>query len=442
MNDAATPSDQAGSVGSLGAKSCLDCHERLKLLRQLMRDMSRHTDPQEMVQAASKSMRQLFPSDRFLSVSNRNLAAPAYRVTRASHWEHQPNPWKEAHLLPIRRGGVLGELLNAGQFRIIDDLQLAPDDPAAAEIGEHRSLMAIPMIDDGPVQNMLIPMRRGAHAFRPEELPDWALVVNLFGRATQTLLLRQKVEEALAQLDHELNVVSEMQRSLLPADLPVIDTLGLASYYQTSRYAGGDYFDFFRYPDGKVGVLLADVSGHGTPAAVLMAITHAVAHGHPGPPSRPSELLRYLNDRLTELYTTDTGRFVTAFYAVYDPASRQLRYSSAGHNPPRLQRAGQTQIDELSTGAGLPLGVLAEEDFADATLQLHPGDRLVFYTDGITEARNPARELFGTERLDAVLRQTPGDENALLQAIVKATCDFCECARPDDDRTLLTALVR
>ena len=147
--------------------------------------------------------------------------------------------------------------------------------------------MAIPMFDQGVALNMVILLRKEPAAFPKEELPELVWLSNLFGRATSNLVLSDELQRANQALDREMKAVGEIQRSLLPARLPKIPTLDLATYYQPSQRAGGDYYDFFPLPSGKWGIFIADVSGHGTPAAVLMAVTHCIAHTHPGPPSRP-----------------------------------------------------------------------------------------------------------------------------------------------------------
>src|SRR4029079_9044984 len=113
-------------------------------------------------------------------------------------------------------------------------------------------------------------------------------MANLFGRATHNLVLRQEVSKAYDSVEKELQVVADIQRSLLPQELPKIPSLQLATHYQTSQRAGGDYYDFFPLDNGKWGILIAAVSGHGTPAAVLMAVTHSIAHTHHGEPDPPS----------------------------------------------------------------------------------------------------------------------------------------------------------
>src|SRR5690349_24930591 len=145
---------------------------------------------------------------------------------------------------------------------------------------------------------------------------------NLYGRATHNLVLAEKVKEAYEAVDEEMRIVAALQRSLLPDPLPKIPTMSVAAHYQTSHRAGGDYYDFFPLPDGKWGILIADVSGHGTPAAVLMAVTHTIAHTYGGPPTPPGTLLNFVNRHLAARYTNGNGTFVTAFYGIYDPASR------------------------------------------------------------------------------------------------------------------------
>src|SRR5207244_896716 len=156
---------------------------------------------------------------------------------------------------------------------------------------------------------MIISMRREPNSFDPQRLPELVLTSNLFGRATHNLVLSEEVKRAYEALDQELMVVADMQRSLLPRTLPQIPTLELAAHYQTSRRAGGDYYDFFALPGGLWGILIADVSGHGTPAAVMMAVTHSIAHTHSGPPTPPGELLAFINRNLHARYTNDSGSF-------------------------------------------------------------------------------------------------------------------------------------
>ncbi|HZU38731.1 MAG TPA: GAF domain-containing SpoIIE family protein phosphatase [Gemmataceae bacterium] len=418
-----------------------DWQQRLALIVDMMRDMSRQTDPQEMVQAYAEKVRLLMPSDGRLSLSRRGLTAPHYRITRSTRWKDDINPWKEKERLPLLEGGLLARLFYAGEPCIIDDLQVTTDDPAAEYLGGHRSLMAIPMFDQGEALNMVVLLRKDAAAYPKEELPQLVWVSNLFGRATNTLVISDQLQQANRALDREMKAVGEIQRSLLPARLPKIPTLDLATHYQPSQRAGGDYYDFFPLPGGKWGIFIADVSGHGTPAAVLMAVTHCIAHTNPCQAQPPSKVLRYLNRHLTNLYTSQNGHFITAFYGVYDPAERTIAYACAGHNPPRVKRCQDGSLLTLNRVDGFPLGLTPEESYEEYVQQLQPGDQVVFYTDGITEASNPEGKLFGTDRLDHVLENCSLQASALLKSVLQAVEKFADGHPADDDRTLIVARV-
>ncbi|HUN80043.1 MAG TPA: PP2C family protein-serine/threonine phosphatase, partial [Phycisphaerae bacterium] len=185
---------------------------------------------------------------------------------------------------------------------------------------------------------------------------------------------------------------------------------------------------------------IADVSGHGTPAAVLMAITHAIAHAQPGTHTPPANLLASLNHQLARSYMRG-GAFATAFYAVLDPAARTLTYSLAGHNPPRLVRAGR--VLSLGENGALPLGIREHETYAEAMVKLEKGDLLLLYTDGVTEtmAPGPAHaevDLFGLERLDKLLLNC-GDAGAeeCIRRIQSEVAAFGGGAPPTDDQTVI-----
>jgi sigma-B regulation protein RsbU (phosphoserine phosphatase) len=253
--------------------------------------------------------------------------------------------------------------------------------------------------------------------------------------------MADKLEAAYKMVDYEMKIVADIQLALLPAELPSIPNLRLAAHYQTSRRAGGDYYDFFPLPGGKWGILLADASGHGAPAAVVMAITHSIAHSIPERPSPPARMLNYLNEQLADRYTARFGGFVTAFYGIFDPATRGLRYASAGHNPPRVKQCGCGTLRALDRVGQFPLGIASGLRFEEATVELQPGDRLALYTDGITEASNTQGEAFGTERLDAALAHCGRTATELVQAVVEAVDEFTAGQPPEDDRTLVVAEV-
>jgi phosphoserine phosphatase RsbU/P len=418
-----------------------DWRERLDFIVEMMREVSRYTDPQAMVRAYGERLQQIRIVDRRLSLSRRGLSFPQYRITRSTSWSDEVNPWKEPDRLPLYEGGLLAELIYNDRPTVIDDLTVDASEPAAEYLTGFRSLLSIPNFDQGEALNMVILLQQRPHAFTREEIPDQVWRSNLFGRATQNLVLKEELREAYQALDQEMKTVGDIQRSLLPAVLPKIPTLDLAAHYQPARRAGGDYYDFFPLPDGNWGVFIADVSGHGTPAAVLMAITHCIAHTHPGPPMPPGKVLDYLNFHLTTRSVGFSSTFVTAFYGIYDPMTKSLTYACAGHNPPRLKRCQDGSLLSLDQARGLPLGVLADGDYSESGQQLQQGDQIIFYTDGITEARSPGNELFGTGRLDHELENCSLQAQALLDSVLNAVNTFAGNRPADDDRTIIVARV-
>lgn len=419
-----------------------DSTRRLELIVDMMREMSLETDPQAMVRGYGARVRELMPIDRFVALSRRDLEPPKYRITRSSTWDKEVNPWKDKASLPVLDGGLLGDLLYGDEPRIIDDLEVSPDDPAAPYFEGMRSLIAAPHFDRGRALNMVVSMRKEPAAFSHDQFPEWVWLNNLFGRATQNLVLSNQLEQAYEIVERELKIVADLQRTLLPKRLPRIPTLDLAAHYQTSRWAGGDYYDVFALPDGRWGLLIADVSGHGTPAAVMMAVTHSIAHTYPGSPERPADMLDFINHHLATRYTTDFEAFVTAFYGIYDPATRALTYASAGHNPPRLKRCEDGSVHSMDGVGNLPLGVTDEMRYDQTTHMLRPGDQIVFYTDGITEANGPdGVSMFGLERLDEALENCHLDADGLIHAVLEAVERFTAGAPAADDRTLLVAKV-
>jgi sigma-B regulation protein RsbU (phosphoserine phosphatase) len=414
-----------------------DWREQMAFVVATMREMSSQTDPQEMNQAYRRRMRTVLPVDGSVSLSRRDLSAPWFRITRSSRWQEDVNPWKQPDRLPLLQGGLGAELIYGDEPRLIDDLRIAADDPLFEYLNGFRSLAAIAMYDRGVSLNMVLLLRHEPAAFNPEQFPQLVWMSNLYGRATHNLVLSDQLKQAYEAVDYELETVAGIQRSLLPRAMPVIPTMGVAAHYQTSHRAGGDYYDIFPLADGRWGLFIADVSGHGTPAAVIMAVTHSLAHTYPGSHDRPGALLEYLNSKLHSLYTRSSDTFVTAFHAIYDPRDRSFCYASAGHNPPRLKRCEDGSLALFDEAGGLPLGITAETSYPSARYLLVPGDQIVLYTDGITEAYNDRGEQFGLPRLDKVLENCAVGASDLLHSVLEALEAFTGGKPPHDDRTLL-----
>jgi len=248
--------------------------------------------------------------------------------------------------------------------------------------------------------------------------------------------LAARLAESHRLLDREMRVVGELQRQLLPPAPPQIPGYTWSVQYETSTRAGGDYYDFVTLPDGRVGVLIADASGHGAPAAVLMAMTrtllHAVAAGSP----TPAGVLARLNCDLARLLPA--GWFVTACCAFLDPRSGELVYSLAGHDPPYALRADGRAPERLAACGGPLLGPFPGAEYDTLAARLAPGDALVLYTDGLPEAADPDGRLLEREAVEAVLESVPDLRPVTIRAhVVEHVRRHRAGAAPSDDLTLL-----
>src|SRR5262245_14365697 len=392
---------------------------RLKEYLYLVQELSEKRDAHELIESYRQRARFVVPTDGIVSLSRKGLPNGKVRITRASLWKESINPWKEPHRLPIIEAGFLPQIISTGKPVKIDRLELDAEDPFTPYAEGMSSLVAIPVFDNGRPDYMVLGMRAEPGAFTLEDMATLLLTTNLVGRVTSHIILASELERLNQVLDREFRAVGEAQRELLPKHFPAIRGVHLAAHYETSTRAGGDYYDFLDLGGGCWGFLIADVSGHGAAAAVTTAVLHALAQAPlracPMEGSDPAEGLAFLNREL--IRSTRTGQFVTAWLGVFDEHDRTLRYASAGHNPPRLLRAADRSVLALESRDGLPLGIIPEFECSPSELRIRSGDRLLLYTDGITETFNSARQMFGTEGLDAVLSCCSRSPERLIDAI-------------------------
>ncbi len=240
-----------------------------------------------------------------------------------------------------------------------------------------------------------------------------------------------------ARLEREMQMAHDIQAGLLPQKTPQFPGWEFATHWQPAREVGGDYFDFISNDNRQVGLVIADVSDKGIPAALFMANTRAIVRA--GIHSSPSvaEAINRAN-RLINADATD-GMFVTLFYALIDPDGGDMTYVNAGHNPPLLFRRNQMQLSELSR-TGMALGVDGDAAYEQRTVKLNPGDFIVLYTDGVTDAIDDQDRFFGVERLQRVLldnRQASARE--VIAALQQAITDFIGQAASFDDIAIIVA---
>jgi sigma-B regulation protein RsbU (phosphoserine phosphatase) len=251
--------------------------------------------------------------------------------------------------------------------------------------------------------------------------------------------LKKEVQAQRDELENELQMVAQEQRRLLPESLPQIGGLKLSVYYETSRYAGGDYYDVIELPDNRWGFMMADAAGHSTQAAVLMAMTCTLLRSYPGPPVEPDQVLENINHHLCKL---SGNTFMTAIYIVYDANTHTLRIARAGHPPPILYRPEDGQSIELPCKGVYPLAIEPYAGVPVTETKLQPGDRLMLYTDGITERFNRANECYDVPRLlEQFSAASLNDPRAILDSVMASVDQFADGLPAEDDQAILVMIV-
>ncbi len=252
---------------------------------------------------------------------------------------------------------------------------------------------------------------------------------------TSCVCLEHMTGEQKSRLEEELELSQKVQKALLPHKIPEVKGLKLSVFSQPAQIVGGDYFDFFEHRDGQFGFAIGDVMGKGMPASLLMANLQASLRILVNDHLSPDRVMDRLNGLL--VHNIRLTKFVTLFLGQYDKARRSLTFSNAGHNPPLLLRRENDEVLWLKP-TGAAVGLIEHSKFDSATVRLHPGDLLVFYTDGVTETHNAEDEEFGDERLLKLVRDhrlaVPSE---LVRIIKEELKSFGGHKRPEDDTTIM-----
>jgi predicted ester cyclase len=251
-------------------------------------------------------------------------------------------------------------------------------------------------------------------------------------------LLGQRLEQEIRErerVEQELRVARSIQQASLPEEVPTLEGWQITPYYRPAREVGGDFYDFHLLSDGRLGVVVGDATGKGVPAALVMSTTcgmlRLAAQGY----SSPGVMLERVNDALCP--NIPANMFVTCFCAIVDPESGLLRYANAGHDLPYLHHDG----DAVELRArGMPLGLMPGMSYEEKEGYLDLGDSALLYTDGLVEAHDPQREMFGFPRLQALVSEH-GEEDSLDEALLEELYSFVgEAWGQEDDITLLTLM--
>ncbi len=317
----------------------------------------------------------------------------------------------------------------------IDKLHM--DSPALKALQAAGVKMVVPLVSQGELVGLLnLGSRLSEQDYSTD---DRTLLNNLATQAAPALRVAQLVREKRAQdlererIEQELRVARLIQQTLLPKELPQLPGWQIFSYYQPARAVGGDFYDFLHFDDGRLGIVIGDVTDKGVPAALVMATTRSILRSTAYTSISPGKVLERTNDLLHP--DIPPNMFVTCLYAILDPVSGHIEYANAGQDLPFFRHSGE--VSELRA-TGMPLGLMPGMFYEEKEITLAPGDSILFYSDGLVEAHNSNREMFGFPLLRKLLA---GDRDGtpvidfLLAELASFTGDGWE---QEDDVTLVT----
>jgi sigma-B regulation protein RsbU (phosphoserine phosphatase) len=330
----------------------------------------------------------------------------------------------------LRRGeGIIGHVIATGQTVIAPDVRLDPHyvQGRAGTISE----IAVPIVSGGSVIGALNLESNTLDAFSEADVEFLEFFAVAAAISIEKAVLHREMLEK-HRIEQQLRIAKEVQLALLPAAGPSLEGYDVAGTNVPSWEIGGDYFDYLPQPDGRLGVAIADVSGKGVPAALIMATFRAALRAQRVGNMTLDAIAGRLNRILLD--SMDSSRFVTAFYGLLEPRTGEFGFANCGHNPPLLLRAAGTR--ELLVSGGPALGMWHGATFEPGEAFVLPGDTLVLYTDGVVEVMNPSGEMFGVERLEDVIRRQ-GAARDLVDAVVDATRAFAGRRGYEDDFTLV-----
>jgi serine phosphatase RsbU (regulator of sigma subunit)/anti-sigma regulatory factor (Ser/Thr protein kinase) len=318
--------------------------------------------------------------------------------------------------------------------------ELALDSPALDAMRAAGVEVIVPLVSQGELIGVLNLGQRRSE--RPYNLDDRRLLDNLAGNAAAAIrvahLVRHQEHQARthARIDQELKVAQLIQQQFLPQEAPAPEGWSVVPYYRPAREVGGDFYDFIPLPEGRIGLVVGDVTDKGVPAAMVMATTHSILRTDAPRIVDPGAVLSRANDLLCA--EMPPKMFVTCLYAVLDPATGHLRFANAGHNLPCIYTADGV-VEPRATG--MPLGLMPGLVYDEQEVTVAPGSTVLLYSDGVIEAHNPERELYGFPRIRELVGRTPaGDE--VVRAVLDDLDEFTGPGWEQEDDITLVSISR
>jgi len=444
----AVSTERSGARSAFGGMARMDTtrNRSIPVLMEMVAGLSRANDAKSVLREFTVGLRGLYGPRGYISLSTRGLGPGEYKITRLLHPEDidrlgVEDPWANWDALPVHKGGFLGEIIRQAYPELIHNLRIDNDPALGSAIARYRSLMAIPLFDNGEPLNWSISLSDEPEAFTVKELEEAILRTNLGGAAVRNVIIANQLRDANERIRHEVRQIARIQRALLPQALPNFPGISLATSYESFDTAGGDLYDFSPLDavDGlprRLEVLVADASGHGPAASVVTAMLNAILYAYPNRTDPPGKILTFANQHLHGKRLE--GTFVTAFLAHFDHETRTLKYARAGHPPPVVKSPGQhSSVRRLDDVGGIPLGIVSDIEYDDGTVTLGMDETLVMFTDGVTEALNPSGVMFGVAGIEHALHECSGAAPCTINHITSALRAHEAGRRPGDDQTIV-----
>ncbi|MCG8608466.1 SpoIIE family protein phosphatase [bacterium] len=344
---------------------------------------------------------------------------------------------QRSRLLTYRVGThITGWVLKHQQPLQIDDLSTDERfNPTEQERNEIRSVLCVPIRYKARIIGIL--MVTNKKTFDPFNENDLRLLSIIAAQSGQLIRNSQLQQEALEKkrMEHELSMARKIQLNLLPKTTPESEALEIASYFNPADEVGGDYYDYFQMADNKIGIVLADVSGHGASSALIMTMAKGVLHSIAHQFKRPCEILTEMNKILDPIIPREM--FVTIIFLCFDLANKVLTYSNGGHNPLLLYES-ETKNCELLELPGPALGLTNLSVYQEKELKLNAGNLVLIYTDGVTEAFNTQGEMFQESRLlESIKNVAEESTDSIVEHVRKDLDAFTGQAAQSDDVAMI-----
>ena len=400
--------------------------QTLALLNEISRDLTSILNVDELLQSIAETLTRLIDYQMFsillLDDSGKTLVHRfSMRFKENIHLKHD---------IPLGRG-LVGAAAQMKQAILAPDV--SKDSRYIMANPETKSELCVPLIHKGAVIGVLDLEHTRRNYFTEDHKRTMTTLAAQLAIAIENARLYEKIAKQEARLEREMDMAHELQLRLLPQTLPHLRGAKVAARFLPARTIGGDMYEFLQYSGDSTAIMIGDVSGKGAPAALYAALVAGILRSGADSEPSPSEMLSLVNTALTE--RPISAQYISMIYAVWDGATGTLRIANSGLPRPIYSQAGRTEIVQAT---GLPLGPFDDATFDELDIEVAPGDVFVFFSDGISDAANPAFETFGRKRIEEIVTANHDrSPQEIVDAIFDAVRVFCQGCDPFDDETVV-----